>query len=120
RDVDEACRGLPIDAGATRVKDKDAATVNMEFGGEEGVRIVAAKFDTPDPVEKVSAFYRDRLGGRVTKYTDKDSWDKTVFEIKKGDNAKVVSLRRRTEGSVIELVWVVHENKEVNRPSGRG
>ena len=114
QDVDEASLGLPIYPGATRVKDKDAATVNMEFGGEEGVRIVAAKFDTPDRVEKVSAFYRDRLGGRVTKYTEKDSWDKTVFEIKKGDNAKVVSLMRRSDGTLIELVRVDHQKTDVN------
>src|SRR5256712_13687514 len=64
QDVDEASLGLPIYPGATRVKDKDAATVNMEFGGEEGVRNVAEELDTPDQVEKVSDFYRHRLGRR--------------------------------------------------------
>lgn len=114
QDVNEAALGLPIYPGATRVRDKDSATVNLEFGGEEGVRVAVAKFETPDPIEKVHAFYEQRLGREVTKFMEKDAEGKTVFEIKKGGSEKIVALKSTLNGTRIELVHVRHGRGETN------
>jgi hypothetical protein len=55
--------GLPVYPGATMVKkDKDsgAADVNMNFGNFH-LRVRAVGYHTPDPPEKVMAFYRNGL-----------------------------------------------------------
>lgn len=114
KDVDEAQLDLPIYPGAKRVQDHDAATVNMEFGGEEGVRVVVAKFETSDPIEKVRNFYQERVGTEVTKFIEKDSEGKTVFEIKHGGQEKIVALKSGFGGTRIELVRVVHGRAETN------
>ncbi len=114
KDVDEAQLGLPIYPGAKRLKDHDTATVKMEFGGEENVRVVVAKFETSDPIEKVRNFYRERVGGEATKFTEKDSEGKTVFEIKRGGQEKIVALKSEFAGTRIELVRVVEGRAETN------
>ena len=90
QDVNEASLGLPIYPGATRLKDHDSATVNIDIADEANVRVLAGKFETPDSVDKVRAFYHDRLGDQVTRFKDKDEEGKTVFEIKhdKQDKAR--------------------------------
>ena len=57
-DVDEDSLSLPLYPGATRVKDKDSASVDLGFGGEASVQVLAAKFETSDSLERVKAFYR--------------------------------------------------------------
>ena len=56
--------GLPVYPGAelVRKKDKDngSADVNLSFGHFQ-LRVKAANYQTPDPPEKVSAFYKDAL-----------------------------------------------------------
>jgi hypothetical protein len=74
-DVNEARLGLPIYPGAERMRDQDSANLNFSFGGEAGLRLVVAKFETPDPPEKVRDFYKQRLGGDVTRFVEKDSED---------------------------------------------
>ncbi len=113
KNVDEARLGLPIYPGAKPVRDKNAA-LNMNFGGEEGVRLVVGKFETSDPIEKVKDFYEQRVGSQVTKFTETDSEGKTVFEIKRKDQEKIVALKSMRGGTRIELVRVVHGHPEVN------
>jgi hypothetical protein len=113
-DVNEARLGLPIYPGATRVRDKGSATVSLDFPGDEAVRIVAAKFETPDSLEKVKAFYKDRLGNEVTKYVEKTQEGKTVFEMKGRGQDKVVALEEKGTGTVIALVRVTHGAQETN------
>lgn len=106
KDVNEARLGLPLYPGATRLPDRDSATVNIDIAGEENVRVLAAKFETPDPLEKVTDFYRDRLGSEVTKFTQHNREGKTVFEIKGGDQERIVALKDFDGKTRIELVHI--------------
>lgn len=72
QDVNESRLGLPIYPGAQRVMGHGSANVNISIGDEEGVRVVAAKFETADALEKVRDFYKQRLGAEVTKFTEKN------------------------------------------------
>ena len=113
-DVNEASLDLPIYPGATRLKDHDSATVNIDIADETKVRVLAGKFETPDSVAKVTAFYRQRLGDQVTKFKDKDAEGKTVFEISHDQQEKIVTLKSSGDKTVIELVRVSHGPEEAN------
>ncbi len=114
KDVNEASLGLPIYPGAAQVRDEGGATVDLQFPNEQGVRIIAGKFETADGLDKVKDFYRGRLGTEVTKYTDRTHDGKTVFEIKRQDEERVVALKDKGDGTLIELVHVTHGTAEVN------
>src|ERR1039458_6855942 len=77
--VNELSLGLPIYPGATPIKENDSATVNIDIANEAKVRILAGKFETPDALDKVAAFYHNRLGDQVTKFQDRNQEGKTVF-----------------------------------------
>jgi hypothetical protein len=112
--VDESHLGLPIYPGAQRMKDQDSANLSFSFGGEAGLRLVVAKFETPDPPDKVREFYKQRLGREVTRFVEKDSEGKTVFEIKRRGQEKVVAIESHGAGTTIALVRVNHGPSEVN------
>lgn len=112
RDVSEASLGLPLYPGAKNIEEK--ATVDLEFGGEGGARIAVGKFETPDPIDKVRAFYEERLGHEVTKTIEKDRRGKTVLEISKGGTEKIVALKGGPLGTTIELVHVQGGGGETN------
>jgi hypothetical protein len=114
RDVNEASLGLPIYPGAARRNDDNSATVNLNFGDEAKVRILAGKFETPDALEKVRAFYHDRLGDQVTRYKEKDEEGKAVFEIKHDKQTRVVALKTAGDKTTIELVRVTEGQAEGN------
>ena len=114
QDVNEARLGLPIYPGAQRTKDQGSANVNIAFGNEEGVRVVAAKFETADALEKVRNFYKQRLGDEVTKFTEKNQDGSTVFEIKRQGQEKIVALHGSGTKTQIELVRVIHGAGETN------
>ena len=113
-EVNEDSLDLPIYPGATRVKDKDAATVNLAFGSELGMQVLAAKFETPDSLETVKAFYKEHLGSRVTKFSERGSSGKTTFEIKTDDQEKVVVLEGAGSKTQIKLVRVSFAEHESN------
>jgi len=113
-DVDESRLGLPIYPGATRVKEGDSATVNMNFGDEASLRVVAAKFETPDALDKVEDFYKNKLGSDVTKFTEKSQEGNTVFEVNRSGQEKIVSLRETAGHTRIELLRVTHGKPETN------
>ena len=113
-DVNEASLGLPIYPGAQQVNDQDSAGLSMQFPGEQKLKLTVAKFETGDDFDKVEKFYQDRIGGEVTKFTQKDKDGKTVFEIKHKDEDKVVALRSLLTGTRIELVHVLHGANDVN------
>jgi hypothetical protein len=108
KEVSEASLRLPIYPGAKVVKNDDSATVSLGLPGETSVGIVVGKFETPDPIDKVEAFYHDRLGSEVTKFTQRNNEGKTVFEIKQKDDERVVALKSTDGGTRIELVHVGH------------
>jgi hypothetical protein len=113
-EADEVSLGLPIYPGATRVKDHDSAAVNFNFGGETKLQVLAGRFQTPDSLDKVTAFYHDRLGNEVTKFKERDAKGETVFEIKKDKQDRVVSLKTENGNTVIELVRVGAGESEAN------
>ncbi len=114
KEVNEASLGLPIYPGAVQLKDEGGASVNLNFPNEENVRVLAGKFETPDPRQKVTDFYRQRLGTDVTKFTERSPEGKTVFEIKRNDQEKVVAIKDRGDGALIELVRITHGRAQVN------
>jgi hypothetical protein len=113
-DVDVERIGLPVYPGATRLRDKDSATVKFKIAGEQNVSVLAAKFETSDPIDKVRDYYHAQLGAQVTRYTERDREGKTVFEIKRPEQTKVVALKREFDGTRIELVRVIHARDEGN------
>jgi hypothetical protein len=114
KDVNAAQLGLPVYPGATRVKDEDSASISMDFGGEHGVHLTVAKFDTTDDLDKVRNFYQDRVGGEVTKFTEKNSEGKTVLEIKHNGQERIIALKSTGGRTRIELVRVEHGREEGN------
>ena len=114
QDVNESRLGLPIYPGAQRLKDQGSANVNISIGDEQGVRVVAAKFETADSLEKVTDFYKQRLGAEVTKFTEKNHEGHTVFEIKRRGQEKIVALHEAGLMTQIELVRVIHGPGETN------
>ena len=114
QDVNEASLGLPIYPGATHIKDHNSATVNLDIANEAKVRVLAGKFETSDSVDKVIAFYRERLGDQVTKFKDKNEEGKTVFEMKHDKQDKVVALKSDGDKTEIELVRVSEGGMEAN------
>ena len=112
--VNEASLGLPIYPGATRIKEHGSATVNFDIADEAKFTVRAGKYETPDSIGKVAAFYHDRLGDQVTKYTERNEEGKTVFEIKHDKQDKVVALKISGDKTVIELVRVSEGQSEAN------
>ena len=88
--------------------------MNIDIAEQAKVRVLAGKFETPDPVDKVAAFYRTRLGTDVTRFKEKDEEGKTVFEIKHDKQDKVVAMKRNGDRTVIELVRVSEGSSEAN------
>lgn len=114
QDVNEASLGLPIYPGATAIKEHDTATVNLDFANQANLRVLAGKFETPDSLEKVTAFYHERLGDQVTKFRERDDEGKTVFEIKHDKQQKVVALKTNGSTTVIDLVRISAGKPEAN------
>jgi hypothetical protein len=136
KDINEASLGLPIYPGAKTISDHDDATVNMQFG-DNMARIVVGKYEAPDTFDKVKRFYEDRLTSKEGKFTvksgdfdtghwDKD-WDKnegnfirkdrqgrTVYEIRRHNNEKIVVLKDLGASTRIEVVHISHGQQEIN------
>ena len=106
RGVNEANLGLPVYPGATAIRETDSGTVNIDIADEAKVRLLAGKFETPDSLDKVVAFYHDRLGDQVTSFKEKNEEGKTVFEIKHDKQTKVVALKNDGGKTLIEMVRV--------------
>ena len=112
--VDEARLGLPIYPGATAIKETDSGTVNIDIADEAKVRLLAGKFETPDSIDKVVAFYHERLGDQVTSFKEKSDEGKTVFEMKYDKQTKVVALKSEGGKTLIEMVRVSEGGPEAN------
>jgi hypothetical protein len=106
--------GLPIYPGAVRAKTCDSAAVNLELPNDEMLRVWAAKFETADSPEQVSNFYDQQLRGELTRYQARTREGKTVFEIKHGDEDRIVALERQGGKTWIQLARVLHGASEPN------
>jgi hypothetical protein len=113
-EADLAMLGLPVYPGAKRVTDNGNASLTANFGSQNLVGVLAAQFQTADSIRKVRDFYQNQLGGRITRYIEKDSHGKMVFEMKTGGQEKIVALRERNGRTRIELIKLVHGNNQVN------
>jgi hypothetical protein len=113
-EVNPARLGLPVYPGAVREKTSDSATVNFELPNDETLRVWAAKFETPDSLEQVSKFYDQHLGREVTRYLARTREGKTVFEIKQGDEDRIVAIERHGDRTWIQLARVIHGAAEPN------
>lgn len=117
RNVSDLQLGLPIYPGATREKDTNddnAVSLTFNLPNQTNLRIAAAKFSTPDPISKVQEFYKQQLGGEVTSLTQTNRDGKIVFEMKYGEQHKVVSLSPHGGGTQIALVRIFHGHAEPN------
>jgi len=137
-DVDPKDTGLPVYPGARRLtgdeKDKDAANVNLSVGGI-GLKVVAIRFRSDDPPDKVLAFYRPKMkefGGKFLEcrqegfvtYNHSDdskeltcdtgSHNGTNMELKAGtpDRQHIVAVKPIGSGSEFALVYVMKHGKE--------
>jgi hypothetical protein len=114
KDVNEVSLGLPIYPGATRIKDQGSAAVNLDIAGEAKLHVLAGRYETPDSIDKVVAFYHDRLGDQVTSFKERNEEGKTVFEIKHDKQDKVVALKSSGDKTVIELVRIAEGQSDAN------
>jgi len=55
--------GIPLYPGAKPLNRGESASVDLSglFGGEDGLHIVAGKWETPDSISKVQKFYENRF-----------------------------------------------------------
>lgn len=109
--------GLPVYPGATRAtdsRDENSVSLSFDLPNDTNLRIAAAKFNTPDSLSKVQDFYKHQLGGEVTSFTRTDRDGKVVFEMKYGEQDKVVSLTPHDGGTQIHLVRIFHGHAEPN------
>jgi hypothetical protein len=106
--VTEADLGLPIYPGATAIKDDGSANVDVHLGDAASVHVSAGKFETPDSLDKVTAYYREHLRSDLGDFTFSQEYKdgKTVFELKHNDERRVVALKQDGGHVRIELVKV--------------
>ena len=53
---------MPLYPGAKALKDEDSAVVDLSSAlGDTGLHIVAGKWETSDPIDKVQKFYEDKF-----------------------------------------------------------
>ena len=137
-DVDVKDTGLPVYPGAQRIEklenDRDAANVDISVAGV-GLKVVAIKYRSDDPPDKVLAFYRPKMkafGGKflecqqegfVTYHHNDDdeeltcgkgSHNGTNMELKAGTPGRqhIVAVKPIGSGSEFALVYVLKRGKE--------
>jgi hypothetical protein len=137
-EVDAKDTGLPVYPGAQRVtgtdSDKHAANVNIS-SGEFGLKVVAIKFQSDDPPQKVVEFYRDKMkvfGGKFVECEKQKGFvtysgrgDENELNCSKGGSGDSVELKAGTperqhivavkpygSGSEFALVYVQKHGKE--------
>jgi hypothetical protein len=105
--------GLPIYPGATRIKSEGA---NVELSSKDGqaLGVGVEKYATSDNLEKVSAWYVQKLGpayrreksGHRTHYVHGMADDNAdvVYVNDSGDGARVVALTAKSPGVEISLI----------------
>ena len=107
--------GLPIYPGATRIK-SNAANAELSSKDGQALGVGVERFATSDNLEKVSAWYVQKLGpayhlekhGHGTHYvhgTDGENAD-MVYVNDSGEGARVVALTAKNPGVEISLVRV--------------
>lgn len=136
-DVDPKETGLPLYPGARRATDSrdDKSSANVNISSEMfGLKVVALKFESDDPPEKILGFYRDKMkafGGKflecqqegfVTYNKHDDEKELTCGHERHGDSVElkagtpdrqhIVAVKPRGKGSEFALVYVQKHGKE--------
>lgn len=106
--------GLPLYPGAKLMKGEDSSSldVSLEVPGKPLKRLAVAKFITPDRLEVVRDFYKEKLGKSVTKFTPKDDDGGVSFEVESKSEGRYVQLKSTKDGTEIDLVRVEGLNDE--------
>ncbi|HVA00815.1 MAG TPA: hypothetical protein VMV34_04075 [Terriglobia bacterium] len=106
-DVNRARLGLPIYPGGVQVKTSGSATINLQLPNDQTLRVWTAKYETPDSLEQVSKFYGQQLQQEGVRHQAPNREGKTVYEIKQGDEDRIVALETHGDLTWIQLARVV-------------
>ena len=100
--IDPRLLGIPIYPGAKAVEgDSGGARVDLDLEfADKSLRVVALEMETPDPAEKVIAFYRENAADFV--FSEKSD-GKVEFEWKHGQLKKAIGIRARRGKTRISL-----------------
>jgi len=105
--------GLPVYPGAT--PDKSEGT-RVEFSAQNGadVGVATESYTTSDDLDKVAAWYAEKLGPKYLRQSDTDATLHThgphgtkadvAFESKSGEGTRIVTLTKQSPGVEITLV----------------
>jgi hypothetical protein len=116
KDADALKAGLPLYPGAhPQDKDNDDP-VNLALSTDNfGMKLIVAKYETPDPAEKVLNFYRDKMKkyGRVLEChnTNDKSGDHNLDDNKEG--SQPVKCAGDNSGPVRELKVGTDDNQHI-------
>ena len=112
--IDEAKIGLPIYPGAQQVPGRKSPTVDIGLPQGKQVRVLTGVFETTDSLDKVAAFYRDRLTGEKEKFVEKQGKNGMVFTLDYDRGEKVVVLEKKPNVTQLILVRVGHGDEQTN------
>jgi hypothetical protein len=95
--------GIPIYPGARQIKDGESARVDLSGAfGDKDLQIIAGKWETTDPLDKVQKYYEDKFPDmNVTRHDNK-----VEMHSIKGHAKRVIALRERGIGTEISLASV--------------
>ena len=95
--------GMAIYPGAKLIRDHDSATVDLSsIFGEGDLHIVAGKWETPDPIDKVQKYYEDKFPDMsVVQHTGR-----VEMHSINGHGKRVIVLRDRRGSTEISLASV--------------
>lgn len=103
--------GLPVYPGATRSA-TDGANIELSAKSGEGVGVAVEEYSTPDDLDKVTAWYTQKLGpnfrreddrSRTHSYHGGENADVAFME-DRGAGARVVALKKTSPGVEISLI----------------
>lgn len=104
--------GLPVYPGVSEMP-TEGANVEIEPPGGAHVGIAAARFFTPDPLDKVAAWYAEKLGPGFTREAPGQSMHRiqsvsagdadVAYISENGDLIRLVSLKKKASGVEIGL-----------------
>ena len=124
-EVDPKDTGLPVYPGAQRVPgtDSDKHSANVSISSSEfGLKVVAIKFQTNDPPQKVVDFYRDKMKVFGGKFVECEKQKGFVTYSERGDDDKELSCSKGGSGDSIELKAGTPERQHIVavKPNGSG
>jgi hypothetical protein len=116
KDADAPKAGLPLYPGARPQNNDNDDPVNLAFSTDNfGMKLIVAKYETPDPAEKVLNFYRDKMKkyGKVLEChnTNDKRGDHNLDENKEG--SQPVKCEGDNSGPVRELKVGTEDNQHI-------